>query len=184
MPKPVSRTCAVGADHQDIGRLDVLVDEAALVDLAERRRRCRWRGARSVSSSMGVPSSRASGSPPGSSSTSMVRPPSRTNSSGRTAHALSSSSFNAYSWARRSRLEGGGCSAAGSTASTATFRVRRCQAPSPAEHALAVLPQDLEAAIPHQRRTERIGPIAALHHHTRGRYRTNCAEIGSHRSSA
>ena len=36
MPNPVSRVRAVGAVHQDIGRLDVLVDEAALVRLAQR----------------------------------------------------------------------------------------------------------------------------------------------------
>ena len=41
-------------------------------------RRCRSRGAGSVPISIGAPSSRASGSPPGSSSTSMVRPRSRT----------------------------------------------------------------------------------------------------------
>ena len=48
MPNPVSRTSPSRAVHQDIGRLDVLVDEAALVDLAQSRRRCRWRGAGSV----------------------------------------------------------------------------------------------------------------------------------------
>ncbi len=74
---------------------------------------------RKCPSSRGAPSNRSSGSPPGSSSTSMVRPPSRTSSSGRTAHALSSSPFNSYSWTRRSRLEGVGCSAVGSTTSTA-----------------------------------------------------------------
>ena len=38
MPKPVSLRLAVGAVHQDIGRLDVLVDEPALMDLAQRSR--------------------------------------------------------------------------------------------------------------------------------------------------
>ena len=37
MPKPVSQTSPCGVD-QDVGRLDVLVDEAAPVHLAERRR--------------------------------------------------------------------------------------------------------------------------------------------------
>ena len=37
MPKPVSLTAPVVAVHQDIGRLDVLVDEAAPVDLCEGR---------------------------------------------------------------------------------------------------------------------------------------------------
>ena len=46
---------------------------------------------------IGALSSRSSGSPPGSSSTSMVRPPSRRNSSGCTAHARSSWSLNPYS---------------------------------------------------------------------------------------
>ena len=69
-------------------------------------------------SAMEVPSSRASGSPPGSSSTSMVRPPSRTSSNGRTAQVPSSSSFNPYSCSRRARLAGVGWSAAGHTAST------------------------------------------------------------------
>ena len=32
-------------------------------------------------------------------------------------------------------------------------------APSPAEHALAVLPEDLEAAILHRRRSERLGQL-------------------------
>jgi hypothetical protein len=41
----------------------------------------------------------------------MARPASRTNSSGFTAHILSSSSLNPYSWARRSRMDGDGCSA-------------------------------------------------------------------------
>ena len=58
-------------------RLDVFVDEAALVKLAREPRRCRSRGARTRPTSMGAPSRRSSGSPPGSSSTSMVRPPSR-----------------------------------------------------------------------------------------------------------
>ena len=74
---------------------------------------------RKLPTSMGAPRRRSSGSPPGSSNTSMVRPRSRPSSSGRTAQAPSNSSFNPYSWARRARLAGDGCSAAGSTASTA-----------------------------------------------------------------
>ena len=80
--------------------------------------------------SIGAPSSRASGWLPGSSSISMVRPRSRKNASGRAAHVPSSSSFNPYSCARRSRVAGAGCSAAASTASTA------CRLPSaPRRHA-------------------------------------------------
>ena len=37
MPNPVSRTSPVGAVDENIGRLDVLVDKAALMKLAERR---------------------------------------------------------------------------------------------------------------------------------------------------
>jgi hypothetical protein len=37
MPKPVSLTCPVTV-HQDIGRLDVLVDEATLMHMEERAR--------------------------------------------------------------------------------------------------------------------------------------------------
>ncbi len=74
---------------------------------------------RKSSIAIGAPSRRASGWLAGSSSTSMVWPGSRTNASGRTAHGPSSSSFKAYSCARRSRVAGAGCSAAGNTASTA-----------------------------------------------------------------
>ena len=52
-------------------------------------------------------------------------------SSGRTAHASSKSSFSPYSCVRRLRLPGVGCSAAGSTASTA-FR----SPPAPSRHPL------------------------------------------------
>ena len=38
MPNPVSLTSSGRADHQDIGRLEVLVDETALVRLAQSRR--------------------------------------------------------------------------------------------------------------------------------------------------
>ena len=118
------------AVHQDIGRSDVLVDEPALDGPCRRLRRARSPGARKRSVSIGRPSSWASGTPPGSSSTSKVRPRSRTSSSGRAAQAPSSSSFSAYSCARRSRVAAAGCPAAGSTASTA------CRLPSaPWRHA-------------------------------------------------
>ena len=103
---------SVGAVDQDVGRLDVLVDEAALVRLAQgpampmARRRKR-------STSIGSPISRSSGSPPGSTSSSAVRPPYWLSASGRAAHAASSSSLSSYSWERRSRAAGGGRSAAG-----------------------------------------------------------------------
>ena len=146
MPKPVSRTCPVAQFTRILAGLMSLwtrprwwtLPSAAAMPMARRRKR---------PTSIGAPSSRSSGSPPGSSSTSMVRPPSRTSSSGRTAHAPSSSSFNPYSCARRSRLAGVGCSAAGSTASTALRLAVGVQAPSPAEDAVAVLPQDLEVAV-------------------------------------
>ena len=37
MPKPVSRTSPVASLTQDVGRLDVLVDEPALMKLAQSR---------------------------------------------------------------------------------------------------------------------------------------------------
>ena len=48
MPKPVSRACPSGAVHQNIGGLDVLVNEAALVRAGPAPRRCRRQGAGSV----------------------------------------------------------------------------------------------------------------------------------------
>lgn len=65
--------------------------------------------------SIGSPRCRSSGSPPGSSRTSIVRPRSRTNSSGRTAHAASRWSFRPYSCASRSTVTVVGRSVAGST---------------------------------------------------------------------
>ncbi len=56
MPKPVSQTSPVACVDQDIGRLDVLVDETALVDLAQRRRRCAIARRRKLPTSMGAPS--------------------------------------------------------------------------------------------------------------------------------
>jgi hypothetical protein len=73
---------------------------------------------RKLPSAMGAPSSRSSGSPPGSSSTSVLLPRSRSNASGRTAHGPSSASFKLYSWARRLRQLRLGWSDAGTTAST------------------------------------------------------------------
>ena len=96
MPKPVSRTSAVAAVHQDIGRLDVLVDEAALMDLAQRCSDLDGE-AQEASHLHRRAEQPVSGSPPGSSSTSMVRVRSCTSSSGLAAHAPSSSSFNPYS---------------------------------------------------------------------------------------
>ncbi len=68
--QPHAAGCRV---HQDICRLDVLVDEASLMHLAERPRE-RDRDAQELRYSSGRPSSRSSGSPPGSSSTSVMRP--------------------------------------------------------------------------------------------------------------
>ena len=106
---------SVRAVHQDIGRLDVLVDEAALVRLAQRgddadgeaqeaarlHRRAdepiERLAARILEQQRGSTAFAAS-------------------ASGRAAHAASSSSLSSYSWARRSRTAGGGRSTAGSTA--------------------------------------------------------------------
>ena len=109
------------AVHQDIGRLDVLVGKAAPMHLAESRRdidgeaqaaphlqRC----------AKDAPSCRSSGSPPGYSSKSMVRPWWRPSSSGSAAQDPSSASFKPYSCVRRSTMAGIGCSPAGETAST------------------------------------------------------------------
>ena len=96
---------------------------------------------------MGAPSSRSSGSPPGSSSMSMLPPRSRSSARGRTAHAPSNTSFKPYSWARLSRQLGLGCSEAGTTASMALGSPLLRLTPGSAEDALAVRPQDLEAAI-------------------------------------
>ncbi len=68
---------------------------------------------RNLSRPTGVPMRLLSNSPPGSSSTNMLRPGSRTSSSGRTAQAASSSSLKEYSRARRSRVAGAGCSDVG-----------------------------------------------------------------------
>ena len=81
-------------------------------------RRCRSRGARSAPPPWARRAAERAVRRPESSSTSMVRPRSRTSSNGRTAQAPSSSSFNSYSCARRSRIKGGGCSAVTSSDST------------------------------------------------------------------
>ncbi len=127
-PKPVSQTWPVAELTSTLAGLRSLwtsprwwtCPKAAAMPTANCKKR---------PTSMGAPSKRSSGSPPGSSSTSMVRPRSRTSSSGRTAQELSSASLKLYSRARRSRLAGVGGSAAGHTASTA-FRWplgSRCQ---------------------------------------------------------
>ena len=146
MPKPVSRTSPVARFTRILAGLMSLwtrprwwsLPRAAAMPMARRRK---------LPTSMGAPSSRSSGSPPGSSSTSMVRPRSRTSSSGRTAQAPSSSSFSPYSWARRSRVAGVGCSAAGTHGQHGVPLAIGTAAPCPAEDAVAVLPQDLEVAI-------------------------------------
>ena len=116
---------------------------AAAMPIARRRKR---------PTSMGAPRSRPSGSPPGSSSTSMVRPCSRTSSSGRTAQALSSSSFSPYSCASRSRIYGGGSLRGDERRQHSVPAAIGVEARSSAENGFAILRQDLEALI-HRRGT-------------------------------
>jgi hypothetical protein len=118
MPKPVSQTWPVA----ELTRILL-----GLTSLWMRPRACNWRSAadkatanlRNFPTSMGAPRRRSIGSPPGSLSTSMVCPRSRTSANGRTAHASSNSSFSPYSCIRRLRVAGVGCPAAGTTAKTA-----------------------------------------------------------------
>ena len=124
---------------------------AGLTSLWIRPRSCTRRSAaasgiamrRNCTVSSGLPASLSSGSPPGSSSTNMARSPSRRSSRGRAAHALSSSSFNSYSWVSRSRCERDGRSAAGKTTRTDSPGAVIVQAPRSAQDALAVFGQGL-----------------------------------------
>src|SRR5258705_5989258 len=117
IPKPVSLTSPVVRFTRIL---------AGLMSLWTRPRRWTWVRAgaiamarrRKLRTSMGAPSNRPSGSLWVSSSTSMVRPRSRTSSSGRNAHAPSSSAFRLYSRAKRWSAGGVECSAAGSPTST------------------------------------------------------------------
>ena len=112
IPKPVSRTSSPAAFTRIL---------AGLMSLWMRPRRCALPRTvamptamrRKRPTSIGAPRRLPSNSPPGSSSTRVVRPRSRTSSIGRTAHVLSNSSFREYSWARRSIVVGAGCSKAG-----------------------------------------------------------------------
>ena len=125
---------------------------AATMPMARRRKR---------PASIGAPMSRSSGSPPGSSSSSAVRPPSRASASGRAAHAASSSSLSSYSWARRSRLAGGGRSAA--AAQPARSRgCRRCPRATPGRRRDPHPPTEPGGRLFPERRTETIAPIAML----------------------
>src|SRR5208283_5108801 len=65
--------------------------------------------------SIGCPRSRSSGSPPGSSSMSIVRPSERARVRGRAAQSEASSSRRAYSCSSRSKIAGTGCSETGTT---------------------------------------------------------------------
>src|ERR1700704_4289167 len=104
MPNPVNFTAPVAQFTRILTGLMSLctrprswsLPRATAMPMARRKKR---------STSMGAPSSRSSGSPPGSSSTSMDPPLSEMGSSGLPPHAPSSSSFNPYSCARR-RLVG------------------------------------------------------------------------------
>ena len=138
---------SVGAVHQDIGRLDVLVDEAALVRLAQRgddadgeaqeASRLHRRADESLERLAA-----------GSSSSSAVRPRSRASASGRSGprgvELVPQFIFvgEAIEASRRRALRGG---QHGQHRAAAAVAVR---APSPAEHAFAILPQDLEVADP------------------------------------
>ena len=139
MPKSCESDFPARWIHQDICRLEVLVDEATPVEL------CEGRNDRNGQSQEATQLHRRAEQPverlaPGSSSISIVRPRSRINASGRTAQAPSNSSFNAYSWASRSRATGAGCSAASFTIRTSVrlpsaFRRRaRQKTRSPSSH--------------------------------------------------
>jgi len=105
---------------------------------------------------IGTPSGRSSGSPPSSSSTSILRPASRT--SGRAAHALSSSSFNSYSCVRRSRLAQDVWSAAGSNKQHGAPLALILQSPAAVKDAFAVSPQDLRVTV-------RVRDVLRMRHH-------------------
>src|SRR5215472_2454806 len=139
MPKPVSLTSPLMRFTRILAGFTSLwtmprwcsLPNAAMMPMARRRKRA---------ISIGAPSSRSSGSPPESSSTSMTWPRSRTSSSGRTAQARSSSSRNPYSLVRRSTQLAETGSAAGTTARTAvrappsTPRQALQKARSPSSH--------------------------------------------------
>ena len=146
MPKPVSHTSPVAPFDQDVGRLDVLVDEAALVKLAQSR------GNADGEAQEASHLHRCAEQPVERLAAGILEhqhgpTASRTRSSGRTAQAASSSSLSSYSWARRSRLVRDGWSAAGSTISTRAPLAVVIQPPAAAEDAFAVLPQDLRAVV-------------------------------------
>ena len=100
--------------HQNVGRLDVLVDQPGA---------CIWAMAfasgmamrRNGAMSSGRPSSRSSGSPPGSSSTNPTRPLWRDSATGRAAQAASRSALSAYSWSSLWSDPSEGYSPAGAT---------------------------------------------------------------------
>ena len=111
---------------------------------------------------------------------------SRTISSGRTAHALSNSSFSPCSWARRSRLARDGCAATGKTIGRRSGAVLT-QTPPSAEDAFAVLPQNLIAATliafasKRERRNVADGARTAIAH---SRGRTGCLGRNRHFADA
>ena len=88
MPKPVSHTCPVADIHDHVGRLDVLVNQPTSVEPAK----C---GGQSYCESQKLPDlhrfadEAIEGLAAWYSTTSIVRPRSRTNSKGRNAHAAS-----------------------------------------------------------------------------------------------
>ena len=154
-PNPVSRIQSIRAVHQEMGGLQIPVDEAARVEFAEgcgdadgqgqegAHRHGRHRAAapavRRLDPQAAVRKCRDS----------------RSSARGRTAHAASSASFKSYSWARRSRQVGLGCSEAGSTTST--------------ELRLAIIPPDAKFCRSHARRppTRPGDGHLALHHDER-----------------
>ena len=117
--EPDAAGCRV---DQDIGRLDVLVDEALPVHLAEcgRERDRDAHDARQFEPLSVAPLENPItwGSPPESSRMSIVRPSRRVSSNGRAAHAESSSAATEYSCSSCRRLWGDGCSAVSATART------------------------------------------------------------------
>ena len=128
------------ASTQDIGRLDVLVNETLPVHLAERRRQARSRDAGSASAPAAVRACRSSGSPPGSSSTSSARPSWRVSARGRTAQAGSSSPAREYSCSSRRIVAGVWCR----DRTSARGSGRRCPPPSPIQRELDAYAQRFE----------------------------------------
>ena len=149
MPKPVSRTCPSAQFTRILAGLMSLwtrprwwsLPSAAAMPMARRRKR---------PISIGAPSSRSSGSPPGSSSTSMVRPS--------FAHELQrphrprAVQFVLQPVFVSEAIEAGGWwMFGGGPHKQARSSLSSPRAPPSAEDALAVLPQDLEA-VTHRRR--------------------------------